>query len=491
MRDALSLTDQAIAYSAGSLSAEAVQGMLGTIDQGHLCRLLQALSDNDAATILAVADDLAARGLSYAAALADLAVLLSHIAIEQRLPGATPPENPLQADIQSLATRLGPDFIQLFYSIAVHSRNELSLAPDEYAGFVMACLRMLALMPTGADPAQTPPPSSPPTGRPTPPIEPSPAAQQPEPPQAVTPTPTALSTPSPIAVVDQAPDQPAPPVLMVGGTALNGQTAASVSPSSSPEIPAWEDAPAEEVVENAHRPSEKLVTPEDAPQPEPETEANIGSVEKPTSHADVDASSAAPSPATDEPPTGFDDVPFDDEIHYGGDDSQTDEEAMGQGVPDLDPSDVSAVLASTQTNTSTTQKNMSLSRVQAKDWPNIAASLPLSGWAAELARQSEWVGMQDQCVMLRVAIRSADDSQAKTRLTTVLAEYFGEVLRVQIDYGDTGSDTAHAVEQADRAKRQDQAEQDAQVDPFIMALISEFDAKLIEGSVRANHHKAA
>src|SRR5690606_15137218 len=101
MRDALSLTDQAIAYSAGSLSTEAVQGMLGTIDQGHLVRLLNALGQRDASVVLQVADDLASRGLSYSAALADLAVLLSQIAIEQRLPGSTPAENPLQTDIQN------------------------------------------------------------------------------------------------------------------------------------------------------------------------------------------------------------------------------------------------------------------------------------------------------------------------------------------------------------------------------------------------------
>src|SRR5690606_2905827 len=65
MRDALSLTDQAIAYSAGNLTGEAVQGMLGTIDQRHLVNLPQALAAGSAAQVLAVADELAARGLSY------------------------------------------------------------------------------------------------------------------------------------------------------------------------------------------------------------------------------------------------------------------------------------------------------------------------------------------------------------------------------------------------------------------------------------------
>ncbi|MFZ7193170.1 DNA polymerase III subunit gamma/tau, partial [Bordetella avium] len=145
MRDALSLTDQAIAYSAGNLTEEAVRGMLGTIDQRHLVRLLDALTAGDARSVLAVADELSTRGLSYTGALADFAVLLSRVAIEQRVAGATPGDDPLAQDVARLAANLHPDAVQLFYSVAVHSRSELSLAPDEYAGFVMACLRMLAL----------------------------------------------------------------------------------------------------------------------------------------------------------------------------------------------------------------------------------------------------------------------------------------------------------------------------------------------------------
>src|SRR5699024_3487172 len=135
MRDALSLTDQAIAYCSGNLTAEAVQEMLGTVDQTHLFTLLQGLARSDATRIVETADALAMRGLSYSAALADLAQLLSRIAIEQRVPGATDPTDPDHEQISSLAATLDADQIQLFYAVAVHSRAELSLAPDAYAGF--------------------------------------------------------------------------------------------------------------------------------------------------------------------------------------------------------------------------------------------------------------------------------------------------------------------------------------------------------------------
>ncbi|RYF46379.1 MAG: DNA polymerase III subunit gamma/tau, partial [Comamonadaceae bacterium] len=155
MRDALSLTDQAIAYSAGSVTEQAVRGMLGTIDQRHLVRLLQALGQGQAATVIEVADELSMRGLSYAGALADLSSLLSRIAIARRVPGALDPSDPLADDIVALAAQLHPDTVQLFYAVAVHSRQELALAPDEYAGFVMACLRMLALV-SDAGPVEMP-----------------------------------------------------------------------------------------------------------------------------------------------------------------------------------------------------------------------------------------------------------------------------------------------------------------------------------------------
>jgi DNA polymerase-3 subunit gamma/tau len=147
MRDALSLADQAIAYAAGKVTLEAVQGMLGALDQSYLVRLLDALAAGDGAGLLAVADDMAARSLSYHAALQDLGSLLHRIALAQSVPAAVPEDIPERDDILRLADAFDPEEVQLFYQIAVHGRNELGLAPDEYAGFSMTLLRMLAFRP--------------------------------------------------------------------------------------------------------------------------------------------------------------------------------------------------------------------------------------------------------------------------------------------------------------------------------------------------------
>jgi DNA polymerase-3 subunit gamma/tau len=147
MRDALSLTDQAIAYAAGKVSLEAVQGMLGALDQSYLIRVLDALAAKDGAALLAVADEMAARSLSYNAALQDLGSLLHRVALAQTVPSAVPDDVPEREDILRLAEVFDAEEIQLFYQIAVHGRNELGLAPDEYAGFSMTLLRMLAFRP--------------------------------------------------------------------------------------------------------------------------------------------------------------------------------------------------------------------------------------------------------------------------------------------------------------------------------------------------------
>jgi DNA polymerase-3 subunit gamma/tau len=170
MRDGLSLLDQAIAYAGGNVSLDAVRAMLGTIDQGTLVRVLDAVAARDARQALATADEMNERSLSFAQALRDLGSLLHRIAIAQQI-GASGDDESDAAEIARLATAFAPDEVQLYYQIALHGRNEMHLAPDEYAGFTMALLRMLAFAPAPADPkpvASRPIPSA------TQPIRPSP-----------------------------------------------------------------------------------------------------------------------------------------------------------------------------------------------------------------------------------------------------------------------------------------------------------------------------
>ena len=147
MRDALSLLDQAIAYSSGNVTEGAVQAMLGTIDRSHLFAIIDALETGDVAAMIAVADQMEARSLSFEAALQELAVLLHRITVAQMAPEALSDVTPDRARIIECAGRIDAETLQLYYQIAIHGRRDLPLAPDEYAGFTMTLMRMAAFRP--------------------------------------------------------------------------------------------------------------------------------------------------------------------------------------------------------------------------------------------------------------------------------------------------------------------------------------------------------
>lgn len=171
MRDGLSLLDQAIAYGAGKVEEAGVRAMLGAVDQSYLFDLLTALVAKDGSTLLKTADAIAERGLSYEAALHELAALLQQIALVQAVPNALADDLPLREQIVAAAQVISPEDIQLYYQIALHGRRDLPLAPDEYAGFTMTILRMLAFAPSSAGhtalPANNQPPAVPSTPAPT------------------------------------------------------------------------------------------------------------------------------------------------------------------------------------------------------------------------------------------------------------------------------------------------------------------------------------
>jgi DNA polymerase-3 subunit gamma/tau len=150
MRDALSLMDQAIAYSSGKVDEALVRTMLGAIDQSYLFDLLQTLRAADGEGLLRIADSMATRSVAFEAALQDLATLLHRIALAQTIPGAIADDEPERARLLELAQQYTPEEIQLNYQIVIHGRNEIDLAPDEYAGFTMTLLRMLAFGPQAA-----------------------------------------------------------------------------------------------------------------------------------------------------------------------------------------------------------------------------------------------------------------------------------------------------------------------------------------------------
>ena len=291
MRDALSLTDQAIAYAAGQVTLDAVQGMLGALDHSYLVGLLDALSVQDGAALLAVADDMATRSLSFSNALQDLGTLLNRIAIAQTVPAAVPDALPERDDVLRLASLFTPEDIQLCYQIVVHGRNELGLAPDEYAGFTMTLLRMLAFAPiTSSNTSGT-------AIRPAAASSGSPSAttatatsKRPAAASVPAPTPTTVESvdPSEPTVSTESKDKkPVSPAMAALAAARSGKAAAKATPAqvtppqatSTPAAPVQDDFLSEPVADSAMpSPAEPDTAQKKTEQPERSAVNAIGAV---------------------------------------------------------------------------------------------------------------------------------------------------------------------------------------------------------------------
>lgn len=144
MRDALSLLDQAIAYGSQSVQEKEVRAMLGAIDQSYLVELLKALIQHDGEALINQARAMSDRSIAFDAALGDLANLLQQIAMTQVVPNSIALDTPERPALLELSKQLSAEKVQLYYQIALLGRRDIGLAPDEYAGFTMTLLRMLA-----------------------------------------------------------------------------------------------------------------------------------------------------------------------------------------------------------------------------------------------------------------------------------------------------------------------------------------------------------
>ena len=147
MRDALSLADQAIAYGNQTVNEADVRSMLGAIDQSYLTDIIQLLINNNGAALIEKALAMQTRNISFEAALNDLANMLHQIAMAQTVPDSLANDLPERTILLDLAAKLSPETLQLYYQIALLGRRDIGLAPDEYAGFTMTLLRMLAFTP--------------------------------------------------------------------------------------------------------------------------------------------------------------------------------------------------------------------------------------------------------------------------------------------------------------------------------------------------------
>lgn len=248
MRDALSLTDQAIAFGSGELLEASVRLMLGSVDRSYVFRLLNALARGDGKTVVETSEALRLHGLSAASTLEEMTTVLQRMAVLQAVPemmskaaesASDDDADPEATETARLAQTMLADETQLLYSLCLHGRGELGLAPDEYAALTMVLLRLLAFKPSEARASAAPAPELRSAAEPGKKSQPESAKAAPQP------APQPVSQAAPAAVFK--PNQPLVPVERAQPAIDLVANARDTSPkpgagTSAGEPPPWMDA---------------------------------------------------------------------------------------------------------------------------------------------------------------------------------------------------------------------------------------------------------
>lgn len=455
MRDALSLTDQAIAFGGGGLQEDVVRQMLGAVDRSHVQRLIEAVADGDGAALVAAVDALRERGLSATGTLEELAAALQRMAVVQAVPAMAGEQDDPDAETWArLAPRLAPDETQLFYSLCLQGRAELALAPDEYSGLLMLMLRLLAFKP-----------DSPLTRAPDDPKADGSAVRQAAEPVSRTPVASAADAQAASPVASSAP-MASPP-----NPALASPARASVPASMPPPAPA-----------RAVAPPTALPVRSSAPPSAPST----GSSSTPSSAppwddepplAEPDAAPAAAwfddGPPPDLPPEAMRDA--------GHLPSAGEPAAWASASLDAEPA------AAPPLGAQSAEPDPLADR-----WADVVAQLQSRGLITALVRE---LAVQSQCLahevegqseswLLRVERESLMGEMHRDRLRQALASLSGREVRLDLERG-AAVNTPAQRDLAAREARQRAAEALMAADPLVRRLMAEHPgARILPGSVR-------
>jgi DNA polymerase III subunit gamma/tau len=411
MRDALSLTDQAIAFGSGQLTDATVRQMLGSVDRSYVFRLIDALAQGDGKTVVETSETLRLNGLNAASTLEDMATVLQRMAVLQATSGqaASDDSDPEASETARLAAALPADETQLLYSICLHGRADLGLAPDEYAALTMVLLRLLAFKPMGIPSA----PAEKKTLNNTP---------------AEAPAPSVAPAPAPVSV------------------------AAAPLPVAEPAVraaPPWEDMPVvpaqpvdaePDVVPPGQVLSVRDSRPPVAHSDNPEFEPN-------QSLAPVDIARAATKVVA---------VPV---------------RNQSEGRSDAPSSTTLPPLVPTE------EGDFWHATVQ-----QLIHAEAINAFVRELALQSQLIARDTDEWLLRVERESLNQPGTRDRLTAALAAA-GHAVRLVVEVGRV-SDCPARRNAAASAEKQLAAEQIILGQPFVQAMMKDFGAKIVPGSIK-------
>ncbi|MCF5581847.1 DNA polymerase III subunit gamma/tau [Pseudomonas syringae] len=497
MRDAMSLTDQAIAFGEGKVMAADVRAMLGTLDHGQVFDVLTALLEGDARGVLEAVRHLAEQGPDWSGVLSEILNVLHRVAIAQALPEGVDNGHGDRERVLALAQALPAEDVQFYYQMGLIGRRDLPLAPDPRGGFEMVLLRMLAFRPADSEDAPrqplkpvgisqatvdsrtavadvTPVASAmqvaPVMAAPDPAFEAVVPAAAPVQAAAVNPEPvvTPEPKPEPVEEIDLPWNEPKAPV-------------ADKTPEAEPDVAADAEPLAEPVLETVSEQPDLTPMPTPAPAspvPDaPEAEASQPVEEPQATPAMLEAIPdsaymSAPMDRDDEPPADDDYVEPDIDIDPASY-SYLDELAH-ESVVELEavePEPAPAAMPATGL---------------AAEWLDVFPKLPISGMTGSIAANCTLIAVNGDHWLLHLdpAHSALFNSTQQRRLNDALNQYHGRTINLSIELIKPEQETPAQAASRLRAERQRQAEASIQADPYIQQMLQQFGAVIREDTIK-------
>jgi DNA polymerase-3 subunit gamma/tau len=465
MRDAMSLTDQAIAFGEGQVLAADVRAMLGTLDHGQVYGVLQALLDGDARALLEAVRHLAEQGPDWAGVLGEILNVLHRVAIAQALPEAVDNGQGDREQVLALAQALPAEDVQYYYQLGLMGRRDLPLAPDPRSGFEMVLLRMLAFRPADVGG------SAPNVALKT--VGVSQATADSTPDTVASHTATAAPVASRSDMIHSAPTSPA----SAAPSARSMTSARQPAPLQHGEISTVKlTNPSLEHIQDqtANRDSngEPVDLPWDEPSvrqpvsvPEPLVEVVVKTAEA-TVIEQVQDRSEEDSLSDDEPPPADD--YYEAESGYGYLDELTEEvlaeapEALSDPLPAAKPATGLAA-----------------------EWLELFPQLGLGGMTASIAANCTLVSVENDVWHLHLdpgqsALFNANQHR---RLNDAFNQHLGRTVKLDITIQTPEQETPAQAAARKRAERQYEAEQSIQNDPLIQQMMDQFAAVVRTGTI--------
>ncbi|UEB97702.1 DNA polymerase III subunit gamma/tau [Pseudomonas sp. HN2] len=468
MRDAMSLTDQAIAFGEGKVLATDVRAMLGTLDHGQVYDVLHSLIEGDAKALLEAVRHLAEQGPDWNGVLSEILNVLHRVAIAQALPEGVDNGHGDRDRVLALAQALPAEDVQFYYQMGLIGRRDLPLAPDPRGGFEMVLLRMLAFRP--ADTADAPRQPLKPVGISQATVDSAnsvAAAPKPAPVVAAVVAPAPVAEPAPVTAPTAEPEPVAPvvaaqpepePVAVEAVVDLPWNDPVEAEPEPEP-APAQQPA-VEPVLETAGEqpelPPMPLPTPDSVVPDAPEWAA--APIPEP-SVADVDAATPGMD-MDDEPPLDEDYIEPDMDSAYSYLDELASEHAAD---PEPEPEPEPAAAPATGL---------------ALQWLELFPKLPISGMTGSIAANCTLIAVDgDHWLMhLDPAHSALFNTTQQRRLNDALNQFHGRTLTLTIELIKPEQETPAQAASRRRANRQREAEESIHGDPFIQQMVQQFGA---------------